>query len=259
MLLDHLNATFAALSDPTRRAILERLALGEASVNELAKPFKMSLTAVSKHLKVLEAAGLIARSRDAQKRPCYVETQRLKQAKQWIEASMGAWEAVEAETTRANELQNARANAFELVADLGYPSFSMRRAFNAPRRLVFDAWTKPEHLARWWASSPLEQCEIELRVGGLYRLVESVHTHALTGHFREVLKPSRLVRTCVASTAPLVESLETCTFEERAGKTTVTRVVLHKTVEARDAQIASGVEKKTAAAYERLAAYLKHS
>jgi DNA-binding transcriptional ArsR family regulator len=68
--MDHLSSTFAALADPTRRAILARLALGETSVNEIAKPFAMSLPAVSKHLKVLEGAGLITRGRDAQWRPC---------------------------------------------------------------------------------------------------------------------------------------------------------------------------------------------
>ena len=74
---DRLSATFAALADPTRRAILARLALGETSVTELAKPFEMSLPAVSKHLKVLERAGLIARGREAQWRPCRIETNAL--------------------------------------------------------------------------------------------------------------------------------------------------------------------------------------
>ena len=78
MLTAHqLDATFAALADPTRRAILARLALGEASVNELAEPFEMSQPAISKHLKVLEHAGLISRGRDAQRRPCRLETQPL--------------------------------------------------------------------------------------------------------------------------------------------------------------------------------------
>jgi len=81
---DHLSATFAALADPTRRAILARLAAGEASVTELAEPHDMSLPAVSKHLKVLESAGLIARSRDAQYRPCHLEAAPLKEAAGWI-------------------------------------------------------------------------------------------------------------------------------------------------------------------------------
>ena len=81
---DQLSRTFAALADPTRRAILARLADGEATVNELAKPFSISLQAVSKHLKVLERAGLITRGRDAQWRPCRLEVAPLESASEWI-------------------------------------------------------------------------------------------------------------------------------------------------------------------------------
>ena len=89
---DHLSATFSALADPTRRAILARLALGEASVGELAEPFDMSLPAVSKHLKVLERAGLIARGREAQWRPARLEAAPLKDAANWIEHYRRFWE-----------------------------------------------------------------------------------------------------------------------------------------------------------------------
>jgi DNA-binding transcriptional ArsR family regulator len=89
----HLDATFAALADPTRRAILARLALGEASVMELAEPFAMSQPAISKHLKVLERAGLISRGRDAQRRPCRLEAQPLAEANQWLEGYRQFWEA----------------------------------------------------------------------------------------------------------------------------------------------------------------------
>jgi len=87
-----LDATFAALADPTRRAILARLSLGETSVNELAKPFDMSLPAVSKHLKVLEHAGLISRGREAQWRPCKLEAAPLREAFGWIEHYKKFWE-----------------------------------------------------------------------------------------------------------------------------------------------------------------------
>jgi DNA-binding transcriptional ArsR family regulator len=88
---DHLTATFAALADPTRRAILARLARGETSVSELAEPFDISLPAVSRHLKVLEHAGLIARSREAQWRPCRIEPQALKGVDDWLEAYRELW------------------------------------------------------------------------------------------------------------------------------------------------------------------------
>jgi DNA-binding transcriptional ArsR family regulator len=88
-----LNATFGALADPTRRAILARLARGHATVLELAEPFDMSQPAISKHLKVLERAGLIARGRDAQRRPCHLEPRRLKQAADWLGTYREFWEA----------------------------------------------------------------------------------------------------------------------------------------------------------------------
>ncbi len=90
---DRLDATFAALADPTRRAIIARLASGEASVSELSKPFAMSQPAISKHLKVLEHAGLISRSREAQKRPCKIEAVRLQEANEWLERYSAFWNA----------------------------------------------------------------------------------------------------------------------------------------------------------------------
>ena len=92
MQADRLSSTFAALADPTRRAILARLASGETSVTDLAKPFDISLPAVSKHLKVLEGAGLIARSRDAQWRPCRLEAGRLREVADWVEHYRRFWE-----------------------------------------------------------------------------------------------------------------------------------------------------------------------
>lgn len=89
---DRLSTTLSALADPTRRAILARLASGEASVTELAEPFEMSMPGISKHLKVLERAGLIARGRDAQWRPCRLEAGPLKEVAQWVEHYRHFWE-----------------------------------------------------------------------------------------------------------------------------------------------------------------------
>src|SRR5512140_788945 len=91
MATDRLSATFSALADPTRRAILARLVLGETSVSELAEPFDMSLPAVSKHLKVLEHAGLISRSREAQWRPCKIEPEALMGVDSWLEVYRRLW------------------------------------------------------------------------------------------------------------------------------------------------------------------------
>jgi len=92
MMTDQLSTTFAALADPTRRAILARLASGECSVTELSEPFDMSLPAVSKHLRVLERAGLIARGRSAQWRPCRIDAAPLKQVAEWTESFRRIWE-----------------------------------------------------------------------------------------------------------------------------------------------------------------------
>ena len=92
MAIDQLSSTFAALADPTRRAILARLAAGECSVTELAEPFEMSMPAVSKHLRVLEKAGLIARRREAQRRPCRLEPGPLKDVADWAERYRSIWE-----------------------------------------------------------------------------------------------------------------------------------------------------------------------
>jgi DNA-binding transcriptional ArsR family regulator len=92
MSMSQLDITFSALADPTRRAILTRLARGETSVTELAKPFDMTLPGISKHLKVLERAGLIARGRDAQSRPCRLQASPLKDAANWIEHYRRFWE-----------------------------------------------------------------------------------------------------------------------------------------------------------------------
>jgi DNA-binding transcriptional ArsR family regulator len=109
MSADRLNATFAALADPTRRAILARLALGEATVTELAEPFAMSQPAISKHLKVLEGAGLVSRGRDAQRRPCRIEATPLAEANSWLERYRAIWEGnFQRLDTLLDELQGGR-------------------------------------------------------------------------------------------------------------------------------------------------------
>ena len=106
---DVLDATFAALADPTRRAIIARLARGEASVTELAEPFAMTQPAISKHLKVLERAGLVTRRRDAQRRPCRLEAVALREATEWLETYRRFWaEQYERLDDLLDELQTDR-------------------------------------------------------------------------------------------------------------------------------------------------------
>ena len=122
MTADHLSATFAALADPTRRAILARVATGETSVSELARPFDMSLPAISKHLKVLERAGLILRGREAQWRPCRLKAEPLKDAARWIDSYRQHWE---------HRLDRLDAYLHELHAK-GTPKKRARKKSDAP-------------------------------------------------------------------------------------------------------------------------------
>jgi DNA-binding transcriptional ArsR family regulator len=115
MAADHLSTTFAALADPTRRAILARLAQGEATVKELAEPFEISPPAVTKHLKVLERAGLITRGRQAQWRPCRLEAQPLRDVAHWVEQYRRNWE--ESLDRLDGYLQRLQAGAQEKRAD----------------------------------------------------------------------------------------------------------------------------------------------
>src|ERR1700674_599700 len=128
MAIDHLSVTFAALADPTRRAILARLASGEKSVTELAEPFELSLPGVSKHLKVLQRAGLITQGRKAQWRPCRLEPARLKEVADWVERYRQIWD----------ESFDRLGEYLEEIHEM-----TMTRVLDAPRKLVFKAMTDP--------------------------------------------------------------------------------------------------------------------
>ena len=111
MATDQLSLTFSALADPTRRAILTRLAKGEATVNELAEPFSVSLPAISRHLKVLERAGLISRGRAAQSRPSSLRVEPLTEATVWMETQCGVWERrIERLDKHIKEIQKGKGN-----------------------------------------------------------------------------------------------------------------------------------------------------
>src|ERR1700690_3761756 len=144
MAADHLSATFSALSDPTRRAILARLALGETSVSELAEPFDMSLPAVSKHLKGVEHAGLISRSREAQWRPCKIEPEALRDVDSWLEDYRKLWnERFDRLDDYLRQLQAKEKNVAEKSKGLAAPNaptIVITRTVDAPRELVWIAW-----------------------------------------------------------------------------------------------------------------------
>ena len=279
-----LDAVFAALADPTRRAILARLATGEAAVNELAAPFAMSQPAISKHLKVLERAGLVSRGRDAQRRPRRLETRPLAEASEWIERYRRLWEANYArldalldelrkiETSRNQARTQATIEEKTPMPETGTlqvttPSereIALTRVFDAPRRLIFDAHTKPELVRRWLLGPPgwtMPVCEIDLRVGGRYRWVwkkeKTGDEMGIGGVYREIAAPERLVATerFDESWYP-GEAVNTLVLVEHGGQTTLTQTSLYESRAARDTALQSGMEKGVEVSYDRLAELL---
>lgn len=146
----------------------------------------------------------------------------------------------------------------ELVVDPVAPSFTSRRSFDAPRALVFDAFTSRELLERWMGARTrsLVSCENDPRVGGRHRFVhrtEGGQEFGFRGEYREITPPERLVRTFVFEPMPHHEALETVMFDERDGKTIVTTTTLHETVAARDGHLADGrMQAGVTDAYARL-------
>ncbi len=149
---DRLDAAFAALADPTRRAIVGRLARGDATVSELAAPFAMSLPGISKHLKVLERAGLISRRRDAQFRPCHLEGEALDETMDWISVHRRIWDErfdkldVHLRKTPAGPTSRRRPRAMNASGN----ELQFTRVFDAPRELVFNCMIDPDHLTHFW-------------------------------------------------------------------------------------------------------------
>jgi uncharacterized protein YndB with AHSA1/START domain len=186
-----LDRSFVALSHPARRAIVARLARGTATVGEAARGLALSKPAVSKHVKVLEEAGLVRRAIEGRRHRLRLEPQPMEAAAEWLERHRALWEA----KFDAVERYLADEGREEAVLEL-------RRRFAAPRERVFQAWTEPELLRRWWAAQPGWQgadAEVDLRPGGRYRLAmhdpESGATHAVVGEYLEVRAPERLVYT----------------------------------------------------------------
>ena len=145
----------------------------------------------------------------------------------------------------------------EIIAEPGKTSFSTRRVVDAPRSLVFECFTKCEHLKRWIGprSLTMVSCETDLRVGGRYRFVfrgRDGNEAGFSGEFREIVRPERVVRTFVFEPIPEAAALETLELTEVDGKTTITTTTLHKTVENRDGHLGSGMEAGMTEGYARL-------
>jgi uncharacterized protein YndB with AHSA1/START domain/DNA-binding transcriptional ArsR family regulator len=203
--VDQLSSTFAALADPTRREILAQLAVGEATVNELAGRFPITVQAVSKHLKVLERAGLITRGRTGQLRPSRLQGAPLRDAVDWLEKYRRFWEeSFDYLDERLQAIQNGPEMA-ELAPPHGAPEagITITRLFDAPRERVWEEWTEPERFADWFGGPgsevPLATVSMDVRPGGAWRATmfagpEGREIH-WEGEYREVIEPQRLVFT----------------------------------------------------------------
>ena len=233
---DHLSTTFAALADPTRRAILARLSTGEATVTELAEPFEMSMPAISKHLKVLERAGLVARSRDAQWRPCRLEAAPLKDVAEWVDdlpphlgAAPGPARRLPARAAGEGEERMAASHARDRRrADTSDRELVFTRVFDAPRELVFRRGRTRTHLAHWWGPDgfTLTTSEMDVRPAACGASSCTAPTAGLQQPHR--LHRSRIDQSAWSTSTAGEEGDEpvsfdvTVTFEEQDGKTHLT-------------------------------------
>lgn len=243
---EHLDTTFAALADPTRRAILARLSIGEASVNELAEPFNLSQPAISKHLKVLERAGLITTGRDAQRRPRRLVAKPIEEAADWLQGYRNP-----------GTLQLSKPSDRE---------FQLKRMFAAPRERVFAAFTEPELLKRWFFGKPggtLAVCDVARKPGDSFRYVwrdPDGSEMGMSGVCLEFKTPERIVAT-EKWDQPWYpgDASGTITFTEEGGVTTLTQTLRYESQAARDMVLGTMVEHAMALGYDRLAELLKNS
>ena len=239
-----LDLTFAALADPTRRAILARLAIEEASVNEIAEPFKLSQPTISKHLKVLERAGLISKGRVAQRRPRRLVAKPLDEATDWLRGYRNPG-TLQLNTPSDREI-------------------TMKRMFAAPRERVFAAFTNPELLKRWFFGKPggtLAVCEVALKAGDSFRYVwrdPDGTEMGMSGVCLEITPPERLVAT-EEFDQPWYpgRATGTITLTEACGLTTLTQTIRYDSQAARDMVLQTPMEHAVALGYDRLAELLK--
>jgi uncharacterized protein YndB with AHSA1/START domain/DNA-binding transcriptional ArsR family regulator len=235
---DSLDRAFAALADPTRRAIIARLASSEATVNELAEPFDMTQPSISKHLKVLERAGLISRGRAAQTRPCRLEAAPLKEIANWVGVYRNLWEQMRFCNQPSQPQRKEREMAASHEKTTRNSAFQITRVFKAPRDRVWKAWSEADQLKHWWGPNgcSIDTHRFEFRSGGfLHYAMKFADAPTMWGRFnyREIVAPERIVwlnsfsnEKCGIARAPFsefcpLEIENSVTFTERAGTTTV--------------------------------------
>ena len=209
--------TLAALGEPNRLRIIELLRAGPRSVNDIHVRLKLRQSQASQHLKVLKDVGLVEMEPRAQQRLYSLRAEPLKQLHDWLDITGTSGKSVSKSWTRSSRNSSRRKKRMEpastseraprnetIVERTGDRELTVTRTFNAPAHIVFDAWTKPELLKRWWAPKSfgvsLFACEQDLRVGGAYRFAfgrDPKKPEVFTGRYLEVDPPARLVLTQV--------------------------------------------------------------
>ena len=269
-----LSTTFAALADPTRRAILARLAQGEASVKDLSAPFEMTQPAISKHLRVLERAGLIEQGRQAQWRPRHLRAEPLRDVADWVDQYRRHWtESFDRLDVYLREVQadepgpgggrimiterfrNDTTTVYSEGTDLVF-----ERTFDAPRERVWQAFTDPERIPRWWGphGTTTTVVEMDVRVGGAWRYIshapdrEDVVFH---GTYLEIEPPERYRWTFLFDVEGVGEmgGPETFTFEDLDGRTKVTSRSHFGSTEEIEGALATGMIQGAVETWDRLA------
>ena len=274
---DQLSRVFAALADPTRRDMVARLAVGDATVGELADPYDVSVQAVSKHIKVLADAGLVSQSKDAQRRPCHLEAEVFDLMTKWIEryrqqaqeryerldavlAEMRGDERAHrspAPTTRSS-VMSTTSNRYQvsIEADPTLPIIRMTRDFDATPAELMRAHTDPELFARWVGPNGMETeiLDWDATTGGRWRYVarrDGVE-YGFHGCFHEV-GDDRIVQTFTFDGQPDDVALETLRFEDLGdGRTRLHAQSLVDSFEGRDQWLASGMETGVDEGYAKL-------
>ncbi len=263
---DQLSRVFAALADPTRRDMVARLAVGDATVGELADPYDVSIQAVSKHIKVLADAGLVSQTKDAQRRPCHLEAEVFDLMTKWIERyrqqAQERYERLDAvlaemrrqpthqppEPTARSSVMNTTSNRYQvsIEADPTLPIIRITRDFDATPAQLMRAHTDPELFARWVGPNGLETkiLDWDATTGGRWRYVagRDGEEYGFHGCFHEVGE-DRIVQTFTFDGQPDGVALETLRFEDLGdGRTRLHAQSLVDSFEGRDQWLASGME-----------------
>ena len=257
---------FAALADPVRRAIIARLSRGPATVNEIAEPFEISLQAVSKHIQVLEHAGLVTRTREAQRRPVHLNPDALEALTAWIDgyrlqprATVPPARCRPRRAITQHRSGVTMSNSLHLDIPAGVPWIDFTREFDAPVAAVFEAHRDPDKVKQWLGPHGYEMVidEWDFTTGGGYRYEHRTDhgDFGFRGVFHTIRENEFALQTFEFDGAPDEVALEFMWFDDLGdGRTRLRGRSIGRTVEGRDAMVESGMEVGMSQGYDRLEA-----